>query len=90
MPLLIGIISAGMVAKWKGKVIVALIENLSSIVEEFISQIGFIVLVHMLIKHPDVAEDMGYIKEIKKILTRLRITVMKKKRQKKVLLHAPK
>lgn len=65
--LLIGIFSSSVVAIWKGKIIIALIENVSSIMKALIPQVGLIILVCMLKKQPDMVEDMEHIKKIKEI-----------------------
>lgn len=65
--LLIGILSSSVVAIWKGKIIIALIENVSSIMKALIPQVGLIILVCMLKKQPDMVEDMEHIKKIKEI-----------------------
>lgn len=72
MLLLIGIFSVSAVVKWKGRVLIALIDNISSIVKELISQAGLIILIRMLIKHPDMAKVMEYINEIKKLSDKIK------------------
>lgn len=65
--LLIGIFSTSVVTIWKAKIIIALIENVSSIMKVLIPQVGLIILVRMLKKHPDMVEDMEHIEKIKEI-----------------------
>lgn len=61
--LLIGIFSASVVVIWKGKIIIALIENVFSIMKVLIPQAGFIILVCLLKKHTDL-EVIEKIKDI--------------------------